>query len=82
VRQKKIVPLLGKARGYAGKAIEAPGGCLFIDWKLGPMTLQLRANLSGEDVALPTMGLVDRVFPENDMEASHLSKATVQVFIR
>jgi len=81
LRRERIVPLLGNARGFAGKLVEAPDGCIFIDWEFGEKTLQLRANLSGNDIALPC-GLGERIFPENQVEVDHLGEATVQIFIR
>jgi malto-oligosyltrehalose trehalohydrolase len=81
LRMEKIVPLLADAKGFSGRIIEAPERCIYIDWELGTKTLQLRANLSGEDVALPA-GVGDRIHPANDNEAGHLARATVQVFVR
>jgi hypothetical protein len=47
LRKESIIPLplVEKARGYAGSIIEAPDQCLFIDWRLGDKTLELRAIL-------------------------------------
>jgi malto-oligosyltrehalose trehalohydrolase len=81
LRQKKIVPLLVDARGLAGRVIDAPERCIYVDWELGTRMLQLRANFSNNDVILPT-GLGERIFPANDIDAVSLNKATVQIFIR
>jgi len=80
LRHEKIVPLLGAARGCAGKVVPAPDRCLFIDWVLGSRILRLRANLSEDDVPLPS-GLGHQIFPEADVVSSHLARATVHVFI-
>ena len=81
LRQEKIVPLLADAAGYAGAVIDAPDRCLFIDWTFGARTLQLRANLSKDEVAMPA-GLGDRIFPTESVEQFGLPAATIQMFIR
>ena len=80
LRQEKVVPLLCHAPGFSGHVIDAAERCIYIDWELGEQTLQLRANFSGNDIALPT-GLGTRIFPEKDIGAAHLGEATVQIFI-
>lgn len=81
LRQQKIIPLLANACGFAGRVIDAPERCVYVDWELGRQSLQLRANFSDADVALPT-GLGKRVFPESGIDAVGLNKASVQIFIR
>jgi malto-oligosyltrehalose trehalohydrolase len=81
LRQEKIVPLLGKAQGYAGKIVDGPHACLFIDWTCGEGILQVRANLSWDIVPLPVNTGV-RVFPEEQAPAGGVLPATLQVFIR
>jgi malto-oligosyltrehalose trehalohydrolase len=81
LRREKIVPLLGGAGSYAGKVIDAPEKCIFIDWVLGQTTLQLRANFSHGDVALPA-DFGDRIFPVEVTNEAHLGMATVQIGLR
>jgi len=78
LRREKIIPLLEGAGGYAGQVIDAPEKCIFIDWVFGETTLQLRANFSQSDVALPTR-FGDRIFPVEVPNETNLVMATVQI---
>ena len=51
IRRDSIVPLLAHAKGPGCYAASGEG--LVVEWQLGPKVLQLLANLSGEEVALP-----------------------------
>ncbi|MDM9646432.1 malto-oligosyltrehalose trehalohydrolase [Rhizobium sp. S163] len=53
VRQRWIVPLLKDVSEHSSSALDAPEGCLFIDWRLGTATLQIRANLSKTNLPRP-----------------------------
>ncbi|WP_244480312.1 malto-oligosyltrehalose trehalohydrolase [Rhizobium sp. Root1220] len=81
LRKDRIVPLLSDAQGYAGRVIEAPDQCLFVDWNLGGRTLQLRANLSQTDVNLPT-GRGDILHSADTVMDVTLRACVVQVFIK
>lgn len=81
LRRQKIVPLLDAAGGYAGQVIDAPEKCIFINWVLGDKTLQLRANFSQGDVALPT-GFGERIFPAHVANEVYLASASVQIGLR
>lgn len=61
IRRNEIVPLLDDTlRG--GEVLQAPDGCIFIDWPSSKGVLRLRANLSTEDVALEP-GLGTDIYP-------------------
>ena len=81
LRRESIIPLLETAQGYAGKIIEAPDQCLFIDWKLGDKILQLRANLSDADVTLTT-GLGDFVYPAATLRDEFLRAHVVELYLK
>ncbi len=81
LRKESIIPLLETAQGYAGKIIEAPDQCLFIDWKLGDKILQLRANLSDADVTLTT-GLGDFVYPAATLRDEFLRAHVVELYLK
>ncbi|WP_333674676.1 malto-oligosyltrehalose trehalohydrolase [Agrobacterium tumefaciens] len=81
LRREKIIPLLADAKGFAGKVVSAPERCVFIDWKFGGVTLQLRANFSTQHISLPNSPR-DRLFPEDVVEGGRLDTNTVQIFIR
>ncbi|MDO1584192.1 malto-oligosyltrehalose trehalohydrolase [Rhizobium oryzicola] len=51
VRRESVVPLLKNARGPGCWATS--GEALVVEWQLGSKVLQLLANLSGEEAALP-----------------------------
>ncbi|ETX14268.1 malto-oligosyltrehalose trehalohydrolase [Roseivivax halodurans JCM 10272] len=53
IRSERIVPLLGGARGHAGRVLLVRDGALAVDWQLGGAVLQLRANLSETPCDLP-----------------------------
>lgn len=52
IRREKIIPHLPKAGGYSGRVIPSPEECVFVDWTIGDVVLQLRLNLSAEAVSL------------------------------
>ena len=81
LRRESIIPLLETAQGYAGKIIEAPDQCLFIDWKLGDKILQLRANLSDADVTLTT-GLGDVVYSAATVRDEFLRAHVVELYLK
>jgi 1,4-alpha-glucan branching enzyme len=80
LRKDNIVPLLEKAKGYAGSIVEAPDQCLFIDWQFSDRTLKLRANLSETDVALAAE-LGDAIYSADPVTDETLRAHVVQVFI-
>ena len=53
LRQDKIVPLLHDVGPQSGKVLEAPEGCVAVDWRLNGGTLRLRANFGETAVDLP-----------------------------
>ncbi|MGF9563475.1 malto-oligosyltrehalose trehalohydrolase [Neorhizobium sp. BT27B] len=55
LRHEKIVPLLGEARGHAGKVLSVEGGTIAVSWKLGDATLSMAANLSDEAAQQPQL---------------------------
>lgn len=62
IRMRHIVPLLGHARGYAGRVVASADRAVFIDWTLADgAVLSLRANLSGN-----TERLDDSLTSRND----------------
>lgn len=63
VRQREIIPWLKSAGPFSGTIVESPFKCLYVDWKLGEGTLQLRANLSDKEA--PLAGLIgNRIWPD------------------
>ncbi|WP_244618837.1 malto-oligosyltrehalose trehalohydrolase [Rhizobium sp. 18065] len=52
VRREQIQPHLGRAAGYSATVLAAPDQCVFIDWTLDKIVLQLRLNLSNAAVVL------------------------------
>jgi 1,4-alpha-glucan branching enzyme len=52
VRRNHVIPLLPDADGYAGSVVSAVEQGVFLDWKLGARTLQLRANASGRAMSM------------------------------
>lgn len=52
IRREKIVPHLSCASGYIASVLKAPNECVFVDWALGEIVLQLRLNLSAHDINL------------------------------
>jgi malto-oligosyltrehalose trehalohydrolase len=51
VRSTEIVPMLG-SRMRGGEVLDAPDGCIFVDWIYPGGALKLRANFSSSDVSL------------------------------
>jgi len=52
VRRNHVIPLLPDADGYAGSVVSGVEQAVFLDWKLGARTLQLRANASGRALSM------------------------------
>jgi maltooligosyltrehalose trehalohydrolase len=52
-RLEYVVPALAEAEGNSGHTLHARGGAIAVDWQLGSKRLQLRANMSEDEVALP-----------------------------
>ncbi|MCM2476281.1 malto-oligosyltrehalose trehalohydrolase [Rhizobium sp. CG5] len=52
-RHQHVMPGLVKAGGHSGRAMTGDEGTLAIDWRLGDRLLQLRANLTDAQKALP-----------------------------
>lgn len=55
LRRDTIVPLLGAARGNAGKILKTDGDTVAVSWTLGNATLSMAANLSDEASQRPDM---------------------------
>ena len=55
-RAAKVVPLLPGTAANCGTILEAPEGCVAVDWTLNGATLHLRANLSDTARTLPPAG--------------------------
>ncbi|WP_100248190.1 DUF3459 domain-containing protein [Rhizobium altiplani] len=62
VRRNHVIPLLPDADGYAGSVVSAVEHAVFLDWKLGARTLQLRANASGRAMSMER-DFGQRVYP-------------------
>jgi len=80
VRREEVVPHLASAEAYSGTILEAPDECVFIDWRLGKIVLQLRANLSANKVMLDKKP-GRRIWPRIEGGASdHLASMSTEVF--
>ena len=56
MRQREIVPHLGRAPGHGGRVLAADQGLVAVDWRLDGATLRLRANLSDVERMAPDAG--------------------------
>jgi hypothetical protein len=52
----------------SGKILDAPDRCVFVDWTLGDIILQLRLNLSQTDIRSGS-DLGRRIWPESQEDA-------------
>ena len=60
------MPLVAIDRGGAGKVVGSGEGLLAVDWSIGPKRLQLRANLTDAQQAVPPAeGDVIFAYPED-----------------
>jgi 1,4-alpha-glucan branching enzyme len=53
VRQSRVVPLLDERDSEAGRVLADEDGLLAVDWRLAAGLLQMRANFSDRNAALP-----------------------------
>ena len=67
IRRERIVPHLPDAQANSGKVLDAPERCVFVDWKLGDIALQLRLNLSKKEIALGSK-LGERIWPNSKVD--------------
>ena len=51
-RQRHVVPYLAGMNDGGGTALDAPKGCVAVDWQLNGATLKLRANFTAEDAEM------------------------------
>jgi malto-oligosyltrehalose trehalohydrolase len=68
VRRELIVPHLPNVQANSGKILDAPDRCVFVDWTLGDIILQLRLNLSQSDIPSGS-DLGKRIWPESEEDA-------------
>ena len=52
LRRRYVVPHLGGMREGGGTALDAPKGCVAVDWRLDGAMLRLRANFTDADAAM------------------------------
>ncbi len=52
IRREYIVPQLSDVKDSSGTVLPAPEQCVFVDWTIGSIVLQLRLNLSDETIRL------------------------------
>ncbi len=82
IRRELIVPHLPNAPENSGRILEAPDRCVFVDWTLGDITLQLRLNLSETDISLGS-DLGRRIWPEPEEDARDiLSTNSVGFYVK
>ncbi|CTQ33054.1 malto-oligosyltrehalose trehalohydrolase [Jannaschia rubra] len=53
LRRKRIVPLLAGTGPGCGTILDAPEGCIAVDWRLNGATLHLRANMGAAPATVP-----------------------------
>ncbi|WEZ82113.1 hypothetical protein P6U16_12975 [Rhizobium sp. 32-5/1] len=71
---------MSSAKGHSATLLKSPEECVFVDWTLGELVLQLRLNLSAHDVKLAGP-LGERIWAEPEVISSQILTArSVQVF--
>ena len=53
LRRTHVVPFLAGMTGGGGTVVDAPKGCVAVDWRLDGATLRMRANFTGAPVEMP-----------------------------
>ena len=82
IRRERIVPHLPNAQANSGKVLDAPDRCVFVDWTLGDIALQLRLNLSKKEIDLGS-NLGERIWPNSkDDTRETLPSVSVAFYIQ
>ncbi|KAA3511653.1 malto-oligosyltrehalose trehalohydrolase [Agrobacterium rosae] len=83
IRQAHIAPNLADAgETNSGTVLDCPAECVFVDWTIGKILLQLRLNLSKTEALLDS-DLGKRIWPETaDGATDHLPPMSVAFYRR